>query len=148
MAQVEIVVTEPTRVVALVTRDAVEELGPKPGMSATALVKSTSVMVEKVKLLAIFAAASLTGVFPLIDKAPRYQFAGSDQLAFQILQGAPADVFAAASPKLPRAALRAGQVLQAGGLRDEHGRARRPLPARTPLASTPSTTCDATGSSS
>jgi molybdopterin-binding protein len=47
MAQVEIMVTEPTRVVALVTRDAVEELGLKPGMSATALVKSTSVMVEK-----------------------------------------------------------------------------------------------------
>jgi molybdopterin-binding protein len=47
MAQVEIVVTEPTRVVALVTRDAVEELGLKPGMSATALVKSTSVMVER-----------------------------------------------------------------------------------------------------
>ena len=47
MAQVEIVTTEPTRVVALVTRDAVEELGLKPGMSATALVKSTSVMVER-----------------------------------------------------------------------------------------------------
>jgi molybdate transport system substrate-binding protein len=54
-----------------------------------------------VKLLAIFAAASLTGVFPLIDKAPKYQFAGSDQLAFQIMQGARADVFAAASPKYP-----------------------------------------------
>ena len=47
MAQVEIVVTEPTRVVALVTRDAVEELGLKPGMPVTALVKSTSVMVER-----------------------------------------------------------------------------------------------------
>jgi molybdopterin-binding protein len=47
MAQVELVVTEPTRIVALVTRDAVEELGLKPGMPATALVKSTSVMVEK-----------------------------------------------------------------------------------------------------
>jgi molybdopterin-binding protein len=47
MAQVEIVVTEPARVVALVTRDAVEELGLKPGMAATALVKSTSVMVER-----------------------------------------------------------------------------------------------------
>jgi molybdate transport system substrate-binding protein len=55
-----------------------------------------------VKLLAIFAAASLTGVFPQIDRAPHYQFAGSDQLAFQILQGAPADVFAAASPRYPR----------------------------------------------
>jgi molybdopterin-binding protein len=47
MAQVEIIVTEPSRVVALVTRDAVEELGLKPGMSATALVKATSVMVER-----------------------------------------------------------------------------------------------------
>lgn len=46
MAQVELVVTEPARVVALVTRDAVEELGLKPGMSAAALVKATSVMVE------------------------------------------------------------------------------------------------------
>ena len=47
MAQVEIVVTEPTRILALVTRDAVEELGLKPGMAATALVKSTSVLVER-----------------------------------------------------------------------------------------------------
>ena len=47
MAQVEIVVTEPTRIVALVTRDAVEELGLKQGMSVAALVKSTSVMVER-----------------------------------------------------------------------------------------------------
>ena len=47
MAQVEIVVSEPTRVVALVTRDAVEELGLRPGMAATALVKSTSVLVER-----------------------------------------------------------------------------------------------------
>ena len=46
LAQVEIVVTEPARVVAIVTRDAVEELGLKPGVSATAVVKSTSVMVE------------------------------------------------------------------------------------------------------
>ena len=50
-------------------------------------------------LLAIFAAASLTAVFPAIDHAPRYQFGGSDQLAFQIEQGAPADVYASASPK-------------------------------------------------
>ena len=46
MAQVEIVVSEPVRLVAVVTRDAVEELGLKPGMAATAVVKSTSVMVE------------------------------------------------------------------------------------------------------
>src|SRR5581483_1983892 len=47
MAQVELVVTEPARVVALVTRDAVEELGLRPGVGVTALVKSTSVMVER-----------------------------------------------------------------------------------------------------
>ena len=46
MAQVEIVVTEPVRIVALVTRDAVEELGLKQGMAATAIVKSTNVMVQ------------------------------------------------------------------------------------------------------
>ena len=46
LAQVEILVSEPTRVVAIVTRDAVEELGLAPGASATAIVKSTSVMVE------------------------------------------------------------------------------------------------------
>jgi molybdopterin-binding protein len=46
LAQVELTVTEPARVVAVVTRDAVEELGLEPGMAATAVVKSTSVMVE------------------------------------------------------------------------------------------------------
>jgi molybdopterin-binding protein len=47
LAQVEIDVTAPSRVVALITRDAAEELGLKPGMSAAAVVKATSVMVEK-----------------------------------------------------------------------------------------------------
>lgn len=47
LAQVEIDVTEPARVVAIVTRDAAEELGLRPGMPATAIVKSTSVMVER-----------------------------------------------------------------------------------------------------
>ena len=47
----------------------------------------------------VFAAASLTEVFPKIAKTPRYSFAGSDQLALQIRQGAPVDVFASASPK-------------------------------------------------
>ena len=47
LAQVEILVTEPTRVVAIVTRDAVEELGLEAGSPATAIVKATSVMVER-----------------------------------------------------------------------------------------------------
>ena len=46
MAQVELVVSEPVRLVAIVTRDAVEELGLKPGMSATAIVKSTNVILQ------------------------------------------------------------------------------------------------------
>ncbi|HEY3962002.1 MAG TPA: helix-turn-helix transcriptional regulator [Gaiellaceae bacterium] len=46
MAQVQLVVYEPVRLVAVVTRDAVEELGLKVGMPATAIVKSTNVMVQ------------------------------------------------------------------------------------------------------
>lgn len=46
LAQVEILVDQPVRVVAIVTRDAVEELGLKEGSPATAIAKSTSVMVE------------------------------------------------------------------------------------------------------
>lgn len=49
--------------------------------------------------ITVYAAASLTEIFPRIDKTPRYSFAGSDTLATQIAQGAPADVFASASPK-------------------------------------------------
>ena len=47
LAQVEIDVTEPARVVALITRDSAERLGLKPGMSAAGVVKATSVMVER-----------------------------------------------------------------------------------------------------
>ena len=46
MAQVEMVVSEPVRLVAIVTRDAVEELGLKKGMAATAIVKSTNVIIQ------------------------------------------------------------------------------------------------------
>jgi len=46
MALVEIE-AGPFRVVAAVTRDAVEELGLAPGVEATAAVKATSVMVER-----------------------------------------------------------------------------------------------------
>ena len=51
--------------------------------------------------LTVYAAASLTDVFPKIDSTPRYSFAGSNTLAAQIQQGAPADVFASANLTLP-----------------------------------------------
>jgi molybdopterin-binding protein len=47
LAQIEIEVTEPSRVVALISRDAAEELGLRPGMAASAVVKATSVMVQR-----------------------------------------------------------------------------------------------------
>ena len=51
-------------------------------------------------VLQVFAAASLTNVFPQIDGAARYSFGGSNTLAAQIAQGAPADVFASANTTL------------------------------------------------
>jgi molybdopterin-binding protein len=47
LARVELDVTAPARVVAIITREAAEELDLKPGRGATAVVKSTSVMVER-----------------------------------------------------------------------------------------------------
>jgi molybdopterin-binding protein len=47
LAQVDLDVIEPTRVVAIITRESLEELGLRPGMDATAIVKSTSVMVQR-----------------------------------------------------------------------------------------------------
>ena len=52
-------------------------------------------------LLTIFAAASLTNVFPQIAPKHHYSFAGSNALAAQIQQGAPADVFASANTSIP-----------------------------------------------
>jgi molybdopterin-binding protein len=46
IAQVEVVVSDPVRLTALVTRDAIDELQLRPGMAVTAIVKSTSVMVQ------------------------------------------------------------------------------------------------------
>jgi molybdopterin-binding protein len=47
IARVEIDVTEPSRVVAIITRESAEELALAPGMSAAGVVKATSVMVER-----------------------------------------------------------------------------------------------------
>ena len=47
LAQVEIEVTEPATLTAIITRASAEELGLRPGVAATGVVKSTSVMVER-----------------------------------------------------------------------------------------------------
>ena len=58
--------------------------------------------------LTVYAAASLTDVFPAIDNSEKYSFAGSNALAAQIQQGAPADVFASANMTLPLALFQKG----------------------------------------
>ena len=60
--------------------------------------------------LTVFAAASLTDVFPRIAPAARYSFGGSNTLAAQIRQGAPADVFASANTALAWQLYRDGLV--------------------------------------
>jgi molybdate transport system substrate-binding protein len=65
-----------------------------PGIAARAEARSRA-------QITVYAAASLTDVFPQIDSTPKYSFAGSNALAAQIQLGAPADVFASANTTLP-----------------------------------------------
>jgi molybdate transport system substrate-binding protein len=58
--------------------------------------------------LTVYAAASLTNVFPAIARSEKYSFSGSNALAAQIQQGAPADVFASANMTLPRTLFQKG----------------------------------------
>jgi molybdate transport system substrate-binding protein len=60
--------------------------------------------------LNVYAAASLTEVFQRIDRRQAYNFAGSNQLALQIRQGAPADVFASAAPNFTQELFRERRV--------------------------------------
>jgi molybdate transport system substrate-binding protein len=90
---------------------------PHPRLLAAAL--AAAVLIGAVLVVAwpagshraptVYAAASLRTVLPALDGAPRYSFAGSDVLQTQIERGAPADVFAAASAKQPRALLAQGR---------------------------------------
>ncbi len=56
---------------------------------------------SRVTGVTVYAAASLTDVFPQIDSGPKYSFGSSSTLAAQITQGAPADVFASANTTIP-----------------------------------------------
>jgi molybdate transport system substrate-binding protein len=79
-------------------------------LALLALVAAATPAAAGAPRITVLAAASLTAVFPRIDARPRYSFAGSNQLALQIEQGAPADVFASASPKYARELFRRGLV--------------------------------------
>ena len=58
----------------------------------------------------VYAAASLTNVLPRVSPSSRFQFAGSNELAFQLRSGAPADLFASASPVYTQDLYRDGLV--------------------------------------
>ncbi|MFP4437113.1 MAG: molybdate ABC transporter substrate-binding protein [Chloroflexaceae bacterium] len=70
--------------------------------------------------LIVFAAASLTEAFTALgrqfeadnpDTTVVFNFAGSQQLAQQLAQGAPADVFASANPRRMEVAVEAGRII-------------------------------------
>jgi molybdate transport system substrate-binding protein len=67
------------------------------GSTSIASAASTSAGAEPI----VVAAASLTKVFPQIDPNAKFTFGGSGALETDIERGAPADVFAAASPRQP-----------------------------------------------
>ena len=60
--------------------------------------------------LDVYAAASLAEVFRDLDPSANFSFAGSDELATQIREGAPADVYAAASSRYPQELYEEGLV--------------------------------------
>ena len=71
-------------------------------VAVAALAASATASAADRATLDVYAAASLTDVFPQIDPSEHYSFAGSNTLAAQIAQGAPADVFASANMTLPQ----------------------------------------------
>jgi len=62
---------------------------------------TTAAAAPRVSGITVYAASSLTDVFPRIDPGPKYSFGASSTLAAQITQGAPADVFASANTTIP-----------------------------------------------
>ncbi len=67
-------------------------------IAVLALVVAAGCGEDEADVPTVFAAASLTEALPAVGEA-RFSFAGSGALAEQIRRGAPADVFASASPR-------------------------------------------------
>jgi molybdate transport system substrate-binding protein len=65
---------------------------------------------DQTRDLDVYAAASLAEALPEIDPSASFSFAGSDELATQIREGAPADVYAAASSRYPQELYEEGLV--------------------------------------
>lgn len=82
----------------------------RPPTASTPAAATTSGSSSASAPATVLAAASLTRVLPQIDPSARYTFGGSGALMTDIEQGAPADVFAAASPKQPKALFAKGLV--------------------------------------
>ena len=82
------------------------------GLAVASVGLAATSQAKKAPRLTVFAAASLTNVFPQIDPHGRFSFGGSNTLAAQIEQGLPADVFASANTKLPYQLHRQGLLTQ------------------------------------
>jgi molybdate transport system substrate-binding protein len=78
---------------------------------AVALLAAAALVVvpANASALTVYAATSLREAFPEIQRDARFNFAGSNTLQAQIARGAPADVFASASPQESQALYHAGR---------------------------------------
>ncbi|NTU83068.1 MAG: molybdate ABC transporter substrate-binding protein [Chloroflexales bacterium] len=108
--------TEPTAAVTTAATDATTAATP----AATAAAPTTAPTTAAGTTLYVFAAASLTDAFkalaPTFEAAHPgvtvvYNFAGAQQLAAQINEGAPADVFASANKKQMDAVIASSKVI-------------------------------------
>jgi molybdate transport system substrate-binding protein len=77
---------------------------------ALAFVSLAATASSQPERLDVYAASSLTDAFRAFDPRPRYSFGSSTTLETQIRNGAPADLYAAASPVNTQRLFRAGLV--------------------------------------
>jgi molybdate transport system substrate-binding protein len=75
----------------------------RAGIVAVALACATAGVPAAAQATTVYAASSLRDVFPRIDGGMTFSFGASNTLQLQIDRGAPADLFASASPAEPQA---------------------------------------------